>query len=96
MVSSIKDRKLPVSFCALREFAFSFLLIDEIINPETGNKTNTNKVNFTLRINIITKEIRTVKGSLTIASKEVRKETSTSCTSMVILAIISPFFFSEK
>ena len=36
-VSSIKDRKLPVSFCAFNEFAFNFLLIDEIINPETGN-----------------------------------------------------------
>ncbi len=77
-VSSIKDKNVPVSCCAFIDFAFSFLLIDEIIKPDTGNKINTNKVNFTLIKSIIEIAITTVKGSLTIVSIEVKIETSTS------------------
>ncbi len=95
-VSSINDKKFPVSFCAFAEFAFNFLLIDEIMNPETGNKIKTKRVSSTLIYNIIEIDISTVSGSRTSASIDVKIEFSTSCTSEVMRAIISPFFFSEK
>ena len=77
-VSSINDKNVPVSCCALTEFAFNFLLIDEMINPETGSNIKTNSVNLTLIKSIIEIAITTVSGSLTIVSIEVKIETSTS------------------
>ncbi len=92
----IKDKKLPVSCCANKEFAFNFFPTEEIIKPETGSNIKTNKVNFALIANMEINVRTMVKGSRTTVSNEVKKETSTSCTSEVIRAIISPFFFSEK
>ena len=77
-VSSINDKKLPVSCCANNEFAFNFFPTAEIINPDTGNKMKTNKVSFALMANIDISVRMIVKGSRTTVSNEVRKETSTS------------------
>ncbi len=71
-VSSRKEIKLPVSSWAKADFALSFFEIDEIINPDTGNKINTNKVNFALIANIDAKVNTMVNGSLTKVSSEFR------------------------
>ena len=67
-----------------------------MIKPETGKRIKTNKVNSTLIKSMILIEITTVKGSLTKVSIDVKIEFSTSCTSAVMRAIMSPFLFSVK
>jgi hypothetical protein len=81
---------------ALPEEAFHIgYAILEMTNPETGMKTKTNNVNFTLMANIAIIVKTMVIGSLTINSKMEKNEFCTSLTSPSIRAMISPFRFSE-
>ena len=56
---------------------------------------NTKMVSFTEIVNIAIIANKIVNGSFTINSKMAKREFFTSLTSPEILAIISPFFFSE-
>ena len=94
-VSSNRDKKYPCSFCTLSLWLFSDFPIFEIRKPETGIKIKTNKVSSGLIASMAIMVNKIIRGSLTISSSIDKKECCTSSTSLVILAMVSPFLFSE-
>ena len=95
MIEDTIEIKYPFSACTLSDFVLSDFPIFEIKIPATGIKINTNIVNLKL-IEIIAINVKMIViGSLTISSKIEKNEFWTSFTSPSILAIISPFLFSE-
>jgi hypothetical protein len=64
--------------------------------PVTGNRTSTNIVSCQLIITIVIREMIMIGGFLKNMSSELIMDASTSETSPVMRAMISPFFSSVK
>jgi len=94
-VSSKRDKKYPCSLCTLSLWLFRDFPIYEIRKPETGINIKTNKVSSGLIASMAIMVNKIISGSLTISSSIDKKECCTSSTSLVILAMVSPFLFSE-
>ena len=82
--------------CASSDWRFSFLPTTPINQPIPGNTIIVKRVNCQLTVTNVTKYIIIRIGLFINISKELVMEFSTSPTSPLIRAMISPFLSSEK
>ena len=95
-VSSNCDIISPHCACAATDWLFNFRLTTPIIQPASGRITITNNVSCQLTVNNVIKQTNNAMGLRISMSIELVMEFSTTVTSALIRAIISPFRSSEK
>ena len=95
-VSSICETRLPHWFCAVTDLRLRLLPTLPIMYPAIGNSINTKMVSSQLIKSIVPRYTSIMIGFLVTISSELITEFSTSFTSPVIRAIISPLRSPEK
>lgn len=95
-VSSSWAMMSPHCPCTADDWLFSFRLTAPIIQPASGATTMTNTVSCQLTVNRVKKHTMIAIGWRMSMSMELVIEFSTTCTSALIRAMISPFRSSEK
>ena len=95
-VSSNWDMMSPHCPWATTDWLFNLRLTDPITQPAKGRMTSTNNVSCQLTVNSVIKQTTKAIGLRINISSELVSEFSTTDTSALILAMISPLRSSEK
>ena len=87
---------VPNWFCCSSDARLRYLPTLPMISPATGSKTNTNNVSCQLSTSIMVRHTTIMMGFLNIMSSDIIIEFSTSVTSPLMRAIMSPLRSVEK